>query len=716
MGRERRKGLAIAILLVVATVAAYWRVMGNGFIDLDDKLYIIGNTMLQRGWCRESLAWAFGLADHSTYWHPLTWLSLLLDYEFFGLNPAGYHAVNLLLHVGNALLLFHVLRRLTGRQWPSAFVAFLFALHPLNVESVAWAVERKTVLSSLFWMLSLWAYLRYAERPGPGRFLVVCLAMAAGLMAKSMLVSLPLVLLLLDYWPLGRLFPPAGGGTAGSGISPARPGRCLVEKLPLFVLSAASVAVSVVSARGLGGAEELLGAPLGLRVENALVSYAAYIGKMIWPTRLAVFYPLRHSYPVVAVAAAALLLAAVTLLAWQWRRRFPWLLTGWFWYLGCMFPVIGLVRAGVWPAMADRFAYLPLIGLFVIVAWGGAELCRALAPGPAVPAVPAVAALLVLVAFFALTVVQTGYWRNDVTLFEHTLSVTGDNELALGILGMAYLKGGRDEAAVRLLKRQKELRPDSTGYDFAAASVLFRRGELVAARDTLLRAISTADNELSVLSLLAQVYEALHDYGNAIDTYNRVVAARQVDAGFFKEQARQGLARLLPLYAPELDRLRRTVAASPGDLEARGRLALRLDELGLMEEAFSQYGEMERRGMREWQLYYNLATAANKLGRYGEAVRYYELTLTIRPSYPDALNNLGLVFKETGRYDRAIETFQRAIASSRENAYPLYNLGVTYLKAGKKGAARDCFLELSRRFPAYADRVAPYVAGLGPGG
>jgi tetratricopeptide (TPR) repeat protein len=562
-------------------------------------------------------------------------------------------------------------------------------------------------------MLAIWMYLRYQKRSNWQRYLMVCLAFALGLMAKLMIVTLPFVLLLLDYWPLGRLGSAEGAGSdRPAGVMPkpwAAYGRLALEKVPLLLLSAASLAMTFFAFRRQVTVSDLLGPSLGERISHSLVAYVLYIGKIVWPTKLAVFYPY-HSYAFGVVCGAFLLLGGITVLAIRARHRFPWFVIGWLWYLGIMLPVIGIVRTGEWPDIANRFTYLPAIGLFVIAAWGGAEVCR-IRKLP--PVIPVGASLLVLASLFALTVVQTGYWRNDITLFGHAVAVSRDNGVACKVLGMAYMREGKEEEALRLLRKRKELVPESVDYDYAVAYFQYGRGEFAAARDTLRRAFNTADNELSFLSLLAQTYEALHDNGNAIDTYNLIVNSKDVDSGFFKEKARQGLARLLAFYAPELDQLRRAVVARPGDMAARGRLALRLDELGFTDEAFSQYLELEKRGMKQWQLYYNIANAAGKLKRYGEAERYYELTLAGNPTHTDSLNNLGLIYKETGRYDRAIEAYQRAIASSRENAYPLYNLGMLYLKTGKKGPARDCFRELSRRFPAYADRVAPFLASLG---
>jgi hypothetical protein len=377
-----RRELLISLLLICITLALYGQVLNHQFVYFDDTLYVTENRHIQEGLTLESVIWALTATDIS-YWQPMTLFSLVLDYEIFGLNPRGFHLTNLLLHTLNALFLFLVLRRMTGSLWQSAFVATLFAIHPLNVESVAWVVERKNVLSTFFWMLTMLSYVYYSERPSLSRYLLTLLLFALGLMAKPMLVTLPFVLLLLDYWPLGRLqlgdlgknLEPQSHRETQSGSQGSLVFRLVLEKVPFFVFSMGSIYMSLWSVQSPGSvATNTVMMSMSLRFTNALVSYVSYIGKMIWPRNLAVFYPPPEILPWWQAVAAAFFLILVSVLVLRQLRRRPYLLMGWLWYLGTLIPVIGLVQVGLWPALADRFVYVPLVGLFIIAAWGVPDL------------------------------------------------------------------------------------------------------------------------------------------------------------------------------------------------------------------------------------------------------------------------------------------------------------------------------------------------------
>lgn len=412
---QKRLPVLLAAALALLILLAFLPVLGNGFVNLDDGHYVTRNFWVRKGLTRGGLAWIW-TANVANNWHPLTVLSHMLDCQIFGLVPAGHHLTSLFLHLANVLLLFEVLRRMTGAVWRSAAVAALFGVHPLHVESVAWVAERKDVLSAFFWILAMGAYARYALRPSLGRYLLVALAMALGLMAKPMVVTLPFVLLLLDVWPLGRLrFEPGWG---------RRLARLAVEKLPLLGLSAAASLVTLqYQTTSLVDLEVV---PWKLRLANAAVSYAAYLGKLLLPRNLAVFYPLPLEIPAWKAAGAAALIAVLTALA-VWRaRKAPWLLVGWLWFLGTLVPVIGLVQVGR-QAMADRYTYLPSIGLFLAACWGLAELAGDRAGRRAVLAAASVMAILALA---AATRAQVRHWSDSVALFQHALEVTEDNYVA----------------------------------------------------------------------------------------------------------------------------------------------------------------------------------------------------------------------------------------------------------------------------------------------
>ncbi|MEI6209112.1 MAG: tetratricopeptide repeat protein [Desulfuromonadales bacterium] len=405
---QRKTNYVIIALLVVLTCIAYWHLGSNNFIDFDDNDYITKNFVVQRGLTLEGIKYAFAFHDIG-YWHPLTWMSLMLDYQLFGISPTGYHVENLVLHIISAVLLFLILNRLTGKQWQSAFASMLFAIHPINVESIAWAVERKTVLSGLFFFLSMWFYLLYIEKRNFKRYLLVFVMMAVGLMAKSMIVILPAILLLLDYWPLRRFDFKLDQWKSAYWL--------LLEKLPLFALSFASTFITMQSVGMRVVGENIYS--FDLRVQNALISTMAYIGKLIWPTKLIIYYPLKASFPLWQVTASVAVLITVTVLSLIWYKKHPWLFTGWFWYLVAFLPISGLVQSGLWPAMADRFAHLPLIGLYIMIAWGVPALVSHI---PHHKILLSSSAVLVTIMLVMLTSVQAAYWKDTVTLFEHAFS------------------------------------------------------------------------------------------------------------------------------------------------------------------------------------------------------------------------------------------------------------------------------------------------------
>jgi tetratricopeptide (TPR) repeat protein len=449
MTQPRGRDFLIAVGLVAAVLAIYAQTGSHGFVSYDDPRYIADNRMLHGGLIGENLRWAF-TTFASSNWHPLTWISYLVDYELYGLSPGGYHLTNVALHAVNTLLVFVILRRLTGDVWSGALVAALFGVHPLHVESVAWISERKDVLSACFWLLTMGAYARYAERRTRGWYATTLALFTLGLMAKPMVVTLPFVLLLLDYWPLRRVQVPIHD-------APRVAGRLLAEKVPFFALAAAAGAMTI-QAQSAGGAVASLDRfPLSVRVMNALVSYVAYLEKTAWPAGLSVRYP--HpgiTLPVWKVVVATLILVAITWAAVRWLRSRPYLAVGWFWYLGTLVPVIGVVQVGD-QAMADRYTYLPLIGIFMAIAWG---LRDAAAARPRLrTALPWLAAALLPV-LTALAWQQTRYWRDSVTLYEHSLSVVEGDPLLHYNLANELREQGRSDEAVR--HYQEALRFDPT--------------------------------------------------------------------------------------------------------------------------------------------------------------------------------------------------------------------------------------------------------------
>ena len=516
---SKRLTAKICLALAAITLLVYLPMLWHGFVNYDDPDYITGNPHVQAGLTWPGIVWAFQSGEASN-WHPLTWISHMADWQLFGKHAAGHHLVNLLFHTANALLLFILLNRLTGTLWRSAFVAALFAWHPLHVESVAWAAERKDVLSAFFWMLTLLAYVRYAglskvHSQKSKVFYLLALAMfACGLMSKPMVVTLPFVLLLLDFWPLGRI---TNHESRITNLS-----RLVLEKLPFFALTAASCVITYTVQRGaLWSATSL---PLPFRLENAVMSYGRYLSKMFWPVDLALIYPYPHHWPLAAVITVTALLAMWSVLFLWWARRFPYLAVGWFWYLGTLVPAIGLVQAGV-QSMADRYTYLPSIGLFIIVAWGLNDLLNS---HPQRTMITAAAGGLALIGCLAVTSIQLNYWRDSVAIFLHTVQATTDNYAADDCLGKALEENGRLDDAAKFYALCVQTQPDYPMGQFDLGLILLQHGKSDEASNHLATAAQLVPNN-PVIQFDFGTYLLQHGKPDEAATYFKAALAAKPD-------------------------------------------------------------------------------------------------------------------------------------------------------------------------------------------
>jgi tetratricopeptide (TPR) repeat protein len=444
----------VCIFLTAVVLALYWQVQYYDFVDYDDNIYILENAHVQLGLSRQSFIWAFTTTHTAANWHPLTWLSFLFDYELYRFNPAGYHWTNIFFHAANTLLLFFIFLRTTGEIWKSAFVSVLFAIHPINVESVAWIAERKNVVSTFFGLLTILAYVFYVEVPGIKRYALVLLSFAMSLMAKPMLVTLPFILLLLDYWPLRRI--PVVMKDRRNGILWPEFFPLMREKLPMLFLSGVSAIITVYAAQRGDAIKGLDAFPFIARLTNAIVSYVAYLEKMIWPQNLAAFYPHEGVVSFWKIVAACIVIGGVTALVLYTFPRYRYLFVGWFWYVGTLFPVIGLIQVG-YHSMADRYAYIPLIGIFIIISWGFPEILSRLPIKKTRLILPAG----MIVSFFALlTWQQMQHWRNSETLFQHALAVTKNNYQAHQGMGNVMLRRGNMDNAAGHYKEALRIKPD----------------------------------------------------------------------------------------------------------------------------------------------------------------------------------------------------------------------------------------------------------------
>jgi len=448
---------AICFALAAVTLLVYSPVLRHEFVNYDDPDYITNNAHVKAGLTWPGIIWAFQSTD-ARNWHPLTWISHMMDCQLFGLNPAGHHLMNVLLHTANSLLLFLLLKNLTGAIWRSFFVAALFAWHPLHVESVAWAVERKDVLSAFFWMLTLLSYARYTQNKSKAGYFLALIFFACGLMSKPMVVTLPFVLLLLDFWPIQRF--------NNSTIQ-----RLFVEKIPFFALSLGSCLVTYSAQSGALWSSGSLS--FQFRAANALMSYVRYISKIFWPADLALIYPYPHYWPFAGVVVAGGLLAILSAIFILQAKRFPYLAIGWFWFLGTLIPTIGLVQAGV-QSMADRYTYLPSIGIFIIAVWGVNNL---LDSHPQKIKFAAFAGGIALAACLAVTSIQLKYWQNSLQLFWHTIQVTTDNYAADDCMGNALENIGKNAEAEKLYVEAVRVEPDYPMAQFHLGMILLERGD-----------------------------------------------------------------------------------------------------------------------------------------------------------------------------------------------------------------------------------------------
>ncbi|HTX34632.1 MAG TPA: tetratricopeptide repeat protein [Bryobacteraceae bacterium] len=461
-------------LLAVAALAVYAQTATHGYVAYDDDQYVYENPWVKAGLTASNVAWAFGTFFYAN-WHPLTWISYMLDFSLFGANPGAEHLVNLGLHLASTLLLFWALYRMTLRPWRCAVVAAIFAVHPLHVESVAWISERKDVLSTFFEMLTLLLYIRYTARPGGRNYAAMAGAYALSLLAKPMAVTFPLVLLLLDYWPLGRMeWPPEA----------ARVRRLALEKAPLMGMAAIAAVLTFLAQRGYGAMVSLTRLPLAARAANAAIAYVAYMGKAFWPAGLAVLYPATPPEAGATLGAVAILVV-LTAAAWRWRKQRPYLAVGWLWYLGMLVPVIGLVQVGV-QAMADRYTYVPLVGLSLALVWLAADLVE---PHPALRTAAAATAVAALVALAGAAYRQTAYWKDSRTLFEHTLAVTRNNHLIQNNLGVIVARDGDSARAVALYRAALATAPDYAEARANLGHELVKSGHLDEALPNLQKAV-----------------------------------------------------------------------------------------------------------------------------------------------------------------------------------------------------------------------------------
>ena len=592
----------IIIFLAVAVFAIYWQIGSHQFILYDDEEYVLLNSRLQLGFTAENIRW-FLTTSHSSNWHPVTWFSHILDVKLFGMNPAGHHLVTVAIHAINSILLFLLMRRMTGSLWRSAAVAALFAVHPLNVESVAWVSERKNVLSTTFFILTLRLYVEYAEKKSRYIYILAVSVFTLGLMSKQMLVSVPFILLLLDFWPLRRF----SLDTCGEPLKQFRPietRSLLLEKAPFLLLSVIASVIAVISQQRT--IAPLSNTTVAERFANASISCVQYLRKIFWPNDLALFYPFPESMPVWEIVVSTSTLSAITVAAVRLRSRYPVLFVGWFWFLITLMPVIGIVKIGL-QSMADRYAYIPTIGIFTIAVWLLAELAGN------IPRRRFILSGITGICIIALSVTawrQTSCWKDTMTVFSHALKVTERNFIALCTIGRALEKEGKLDEALEKFDEAIEIAP---WYEYAKTHqgiILMSRGKLDAAvfkyNEAILQNPTTVPGHINlgiIMGMQGNLDEAAKNFRIAIDFDPRSAAANY-------------------------------------------NLALTLFQMGKNDEAVGHYLISLATNPTDHECHYNLGIVLERQDRYEAAIQHFRESLRLKPDYADAKTNLELALQK----------------------------------------------------------------------
>jgi protein O-mannosyl-transferase len=669
---------AICFALIAITFAVFEQTLGHEFVNYDDPIYVSENPRIHEGLNGQSVAWAF-THSHSHNWHPLTTMSHMLDWQMFGAKAGLHHLLNVFLHCANAVLLFLLLQQLTGSMWRSAFVAGVFAIHPLHVESVAWVAERKDVLSGFFFFLTLIAYVAYARKPNIGRYLMMSILFACGLMSKPMLVTLPAILLLLDYWPLNR-------------FEKLSATKLVIEKVPLLILSIGSAVATLIAQRG--DIVQISHLPLSWRATNALSVYLIYVWQMIWPAKLATIYPHPGRLPIWEAVGAAALLGLMTIAVVVLRKRRPYLVTGWFWYLVMLVPVIGLVQVGS-QAHADRYTYLPQIGLYIAITWA------VVGSFPYRREVLAAAGSIVIALFAWRAAIQTSYWHDTERLWNRTFAVTGRNDIVHFNYGQFLLKTHRLDEAISQFEIVLATHPSDPDLNFQLGYLFFLKKDfdLAIQHNAMALKMKPADPEIetnlaNALLENGRGEEAIEHYRSVLQNrpssarvhYNLAIALHRLghlpeaiihyketlaidrdypDADYHlseallqngqSDEAKAHLGRhydFFPKSEFDLSSQHRESVSKGEGSEEETDLANTLLENGRGEEAVEHYRNVVRQQPNSALAHYNLAVGLHRLGHLSEAIAHYREALRIDPNYPDAAQFLSDAVRQSGQPEK----------------------------------------------------------------
>jgi tetratricopeptide (TPR) repeat protein len=670
----------ICLLLAAAIFIVYWQVIGFDFINYDDPDYIINNHPIEHGINFESIKWSFSTIGYTSYWHPITWISHMLDIQLFGMNPGMHHFTNVIIHILNSILLFVVLEKMTGALWKSAVVAALFALHPLHVESVAWIAERKDVLSTFFWMLTMLSYYWYVQHQTSRRYVIVVLIYILGLLSKPMIVTLPFVLFLMDFWPLKRwgFDEPLHTNTKREGKIHTDGWRLrlsflIIEKIPFIMLAFISSGVTFYGVKSIGAMSVLKEVQFGTRLSNAITSYVIYLQNMIWPFDLSIFYPYPDFIDPLKVILSIMFLVLITSLALCFMKKLPYLLTGWLWYLGILIPVIGIVQVGI-QSLADRYTYVSLIGIFIALVWGFSDFLNRFRHGSAIGSI--IAAVILSLLMF-ITWKQISYWKNSEVIFRHATLVTTNNFLAHDKLGEALLD--RDViGAINEYQKSIEIKPHYlfAHYHLGQAYALEKKYDEAGFHYRECLKVNPdfymACNGLGDIMLLnGKDDEAIGYYTKSlqINPYQEIVYNQLGSAYYQKRKIKKAIEcfqealRLKPDYAIVQDNLK-TVKIAQSEIESSiAKVKLLLETQQRNPELYTELGDIYR-----------------QLGKYDEAIIQYKKAVSIEPKFMKAMYGLVLLYSDRQEYIKTLDVLQDMRKIEPENPTIYYNIACMYAK------------------------------------
>ncbi len=696
-------------VLILGTLLVFWQVRNFGFINYDDTDYVYENPHVLNGLTGDGVIWAF-TTSRTGYWHPLTWLSLMLDCQLFGANPGRIHLTNLLLHLANTLLLFAVLRKITGTLWRSAFVAAAFAIHPMHVESVAWIAERKDVLSTLFLLLTLAAYVSYVKRPGIVRYMLTLLLFALGLLAKPMLVTLPILLLLLDYWPLNRMsilnrqsaIDNRQSSTLNSKFSIL---NSVIEKIPFITLSVVSSVITFLAQLKYSAVAPINELALKARIANVSLSYARYTGKLFWPQNLAAFYPFDvNRFSFWQVGMCVLLLLVISIFVIRFGRNQKYLPVGWFWFVVTLVPVIGLVQVGL-QAYADRYTYISYIGLFIMIAWG---LPALLSKWPQRKIVLCISMVIALTALGICAHRQVSFWNNDFTLFSHALDVTQNNYIAHNNLGVAYYKLGRYQEAIEAYKQAIRIKPDYADAHYNLGVACDKLSRWQDEIEAYKQAIKIKPNYAKAYYNLGISYEDLGRYPDAVEAYKQAI---QIKPDYAEAYINLGVTYCkLGRYQDATEACKKALTIKPNYAEAYINFGVIYYKLGRYQDAIEAYKQTIKIKPDYAEAYYNLGVSYENISRYQDAADAYKQAIRIKPNYAEAYINLGIACYKLDRYQDAADAYKQAIRIKPDFAMAYFNLGIACYKLDRYQDAVEAYKQAIKIKPDYAE--AHYNLGI----